>query len=41
MVCPFSLEKRRLAGNGVGRGLLNHGRRVNRDWLFAVSSLPV
>lgn len=31
MVCPFSLEQRRVAGNGVGRGLLNHGTHVIRD----------
>lgn len=31
MVCPFSLEKRRVAGNGIGRGLLNCGRHVYRD----------
>lgn len=38
VVCPFSLEKRRVAGNGIGRGLLNQGRHVNRDWPFAISS---
>lgn len=36
--CPFSLEKRRVAGNGIDRGLLNYGRHVNRNWLFAISS---
>lgn len=37
-VCPFTLEKRRVAGNGMGRELLKHGKEVNRDCL---PSLPV
>lgn len=30
----FRLGKRKVAGNRIGRGVLNHRRRLNRGWLF-------